>query len=138
MAEQRSELEGYARDPTTTREPLVRKSLWTYLDALLESAELVIDRPKGSSHSRYPSLVYPLDYGYLKGTSGGDGNEVDVWRGTRTPARLDAVVCMADTLKRDVEVKLLVGCSEEEKTVFCDFHNGGEYMAAILVRRGAM
>jgi inorganic pyrophosphatase len=110
-------------------------SFWTYLDMLLQSAELVIDRPRGSSHPRYPSLVYPLDYGYLKGTSGGDGNELDVWRGTSTEAKLDAVVCTVDLLKRDVEVKLLVGCTEEEKTTICDFHNDGEYMAATLLKR---
>ena len=109
------EFEGRARAPTTTKELPVRKSFWTYLDELLESAEVVIDRPKGSPNPRYPSLVYPLDYGYLKGTSGSDGSEVDVWRGTRTPARLDAVVCTVDALKRDVEVKLLVGCPAEEK-----------------------
>jgi inorganic pyrophosphatase len=102
---------------------------------LLQSAELVIDRPRGSSHPRYPSLVYPLDYGYLKGTSGGDGNELDVWRGTSTEAKLDAIVCTVDLLKRDVEVKLLVGCTEEEKITICDFHNDSEYMAATLFKR---
>jgi len=102
---------------------------------LLQSAELVIDRPQGSSHPRYPSMVYPLDYGYLKGTSSGDGNELDIWRGTGTKAKLDAIVCTVDLLKRDVEVKLLVGCTEEEKTTVRDFHNDGEHMAAILLRR---
>jgi inorganic pyrophosphatase len=115
----------------------LKESFWTCLDALLQSAELVIDRPKGSLHPRYPTLDYPLDYGYLKGTSGGDGNELDVWQGTRTEARLDAVVCTVDLLKRDVEVKLLVGCTEKEKTTICDFHNGSEYMAAILLKRTA-
>ncbi len=111
---------------------------WAYLDSLLRSAELVIDRPKGSSHPRYPSLVYPLDYGYLKGVSGGDGNELDVWRGSCTEAGLDAVVCTVDVLKRDVEVKLLVGCTEKEKTTIWDFHNDGRYMGAILLRQRAL
>jgi inorganic pyrophosphatase len=111
------------------------ESFWTYLDVLLQSAELVIDRPKGTSHPRYPSLVYPLDYGYLKGTLGGDGNGLDVWRGTGTQAKLDAIVCTVDLLKRDVEVKLLVGCTEKEKTTVCDFHNDSEYMVAILLKR---
>jgi inorganic pyrophosphatase len=108
---------------------------WTYLDKLLHSAELVIDRPRGSSHPRYPSLVYPLDYGYLKETSGGDGNELDVWRGTCTEAKLDAIVCTVDCLKRDVEVKLLLGCTGQEKIIISDFHNDSEYMAAILLKR---
>jgi inorganic pyrophosphatase len=102
---------------------------------LLQSAELVIDRPRGSAHPRYPSLVYPLDYGYLKGTSGGDGNGLDVWRGTCTEVRLDAIVCTVDCLKKDVEVKLLLGCTEQEKTIISDFHNASENMAAILLKR---
>ncbi len=111
---------------------------WTHLDSLIHSAELVVDRPKGSSHPRYPSLVYPLDYGYLAGTSGGDGNGVDVWRGSLAEGRLDAVVCTVDVLKRDVEVKLLLGCTAEEKATVCDFHNESEYMAAVLVERKTM
>ena len=113
------------------------ESFWTYLDSLIGSAELVIDRPKGSAHPRYPSLVYPLDYGYLRGTSGGDGRELDVWRGSLPEKRLEAIVCTVDLLKRDVEVKLLLGCTEDEKTTVCDFHNDSEHMAAILVRRRA-
>ena len=53
-------------------------AFWTQLDALVQTSELVIDRPKGSPHPRASSVVYPLDYGYLSNTSGGDGNEIDV------------------------------------------------------------
>ena len=113
----------------------MKESFWTYLDSLIQSAELVIDRPKGSSHPRYLSVVYPVDYGYLKGTSSGDGNELDVWRGSLTEERLDAVVCTVDLLKRDVEVKLLLGCTENEKATICNFHNDSESMAAILLKR---
>ena len=40
-----------------------------------------------------------------------------------------------DPLKRDVEVKLLVGCTSEEKAVICNFHNESEYMAVTLLER---
>jgi len=40
-----------------------------------------IDRPRGTAHPRFPEFIYPLDYGYLEGPQGGDGNAVDVWRG---------------------------------------------------------
>jgi inorganic pyrophosphatase len=113
----------------------LKGSFWAHLDSLIQSAELVFDRPKGSSHPRYPSVVYPLDYGYLAGTSGGDGHGIDVWRGTLAEGQLDAVVCTVDILKRDVEVKLLLGCTAEEKAKVCVFHNDSEYMAAILVER---
>lgn len=112
------------------------QSFWAHLDSLVRSTELVIDRPKGSAHPRYPALIYPLDYGYLPGVSGGDGHEQDVWRGSLPEKTLDAIVCTVDLLKRDVEVKLLLGCTGEEQAAICDFHNDGEHMAAILVRRG--
>jgi len=38
-------------------------------------------------------------------------------------------------LKKDVEVKLLVGCTEQEKTTICEFHNNSKYMAAIVLKR---
>ncbi|HIT31859.1 MAG TPA: hypothetical protein IAC25_03365 [Candidatus Enterenecus stercoripullorum] len=38
---------------------------WSALDELVRRSELVIDRPKGSAHPRFPSLLYPLDCGYL-------------------------------------------------------------------------
>ncbi|HET6419823.1 MAG TPA: hypothetical protein VFG19_06695 [Geobacteraceae bacterium] len=68
----------------------------------------------------------------------GDGNEVDVWRGSNSEARLDAVLCTVDILKRDAEVKLLLGCTEREKTAILDFHNASEYMAAVLIERETM
>jgi len=112
----------------------MQASFWTHLEALVASSEIVIDRPSGSSHPRYPSIVYPLDYGYLEGTSGGDGNEIDVWRGSLPEGRLDAVVCTVDVMKRDAEVKLLLGCSPTDKRAVLKFHNT-KYMSAMLVER---
>jgi inorganic pyrophosphatase len=65
------------------------ESFWTYLDTLIRSSELVIDRPKGFSRPHTPSVVYPLDYGYLQGTSSSDGEGIDVWRGS--PSRKDTL-----------------------------------------------
>lgn len=41
---------------------------WLKLDQLVAASNLKIDRPKGTSHPRYPSFIYPLDYGYLEDT----------------------------------------------------------------------
>jgi len=108
---------------------------WTRLDGLIASKEIVIDRPKGSSHPRFPEIVYPLDYGYLNDTSGGDGNEIDVWRGSIKDEALMAVVCTVDTLKNDTELKLLIGCTESEMEIVDRFHNDNEYMSGIIIRR---
>jgi inorganic pyrophosphatase len=109
-------------------------SFWTHLDTLVRSAELVIDRPRGSGHPRNPAVIYPLDYGYLQGTSGGDGAAVDVWRGSLAAGQLDAVVCTVDLEKRDVELKLLLGCTPTEKQIICAFHRSS-WTAALLVER---
>ncbi len=59
-----------------------KTEFWDFLDNLVASHTLVIDRPKGSQHPRYSDLVYPLDYGYLEGTTAIDGGGIDVWLGT--------------------------------------------------------
>ena len=38
-------------------------------------------------------------------------------------------------LKRDSEIKLLIGCTEDEMKTVCDFHNDSELMKGILIRR---
>ena len=113
----------------------MQESFWSNLESLIASSELVIDRPRGSVHPRHPSVTYPVDYGFLKGTSGGDGEGIDVWRGSLPDGRLDAIVCTVDSEKRDSEVKLLLGCSPAEKQVILDFLNLG-CMAAVLIERG--
>ena len=106
---------------------------WERLNLLLEASELVIDRPKNSIHPRYPEIVYPLDYGYLKGTSGGDGNEIDVWCGSIGTQTLNAIACTVDILKRDTEIKLILGCTEDEIEIIKQFHQN-EYMSAIIIK----
>jgi inorganic pyrophosphatase len=107
---------------------------WDYLDRLVAACSLVIDRPKGSAHPRLSEAIYPLDYGYLAGTTANDGAGVDVWRGSGDPKALDAVALTVDLFKQDVEIKLLLGCREDEKQVILDFMNYG-LMRALLVRR---
>jgi inorganic pyrophosphatase len=107
---------------------------WTFLDRLIAESQLVIDRPKGSRHPRYPEKVYPLDYGYLEGTTSGDGNGIDVWLGTSGTRDLSAVILTVDTFKRDTEIKLLLGCSEEETQTALACSNN-DMMRALLVRR---
>ncbi len=107
---------------------------WTRIDQLIAANEVVLDRPRGSRHPRYTDIVYPLDYGYLEGTAGGDGNEIDVWRGSMREGRLVGIVCTIDISKRDTEVKLLIGCTPDEVETVFRFHNN-DYMSAIVIQR---
>ncbi len=107
---------------------------WNALDKLVEDSEIMIDRPHGSVHPRYPNIVYKVDYGYLKNTSSMDGCGIDVWVGTNGKT-VDAIICIVDLMKRDSEIKILIGCTEEEKEIIYNFHNETEYMKGILIRR---
>jgi len=107
---------------------------WATLDAFVATSRLVIDRPRGSRHPRLAEAVYPRDYGYLEGTTAGDGDGTDVFVGTVRPATLDAVVCTADGGKRDAELKLLLGCSNDDMTAILAFLNSVD-LAAILIPR---
>ena len=110
------------------------QEFWQYLERLVASNSITIDRPKGSHHPRYPEIVYPLNYGYLDGTVSGDGAGIDIWVGASDGRQLSAVVLTADLYKQDIEIKILLGCTEEEMQTILAFHNGKE-MRAMLVRR---
>ena len=111
------------------------ESFWKAVDSLVQESEIVIDRPKGSHHPRYPEIVYPVDYGYLNNTTAMDGGGIDVWRGTDTAGKIDAIVCTVDLRKKDSEINSLVGCNAAEKALIMDFHNSSEWMKAILIER---
>ncbi len=109
-------------------------NFWQYLDRLLASNKVIIDRPKGSHHPRYPKVTYPVDYGYLEGTTTVDGGGLDVWRGSLLEKSLTALVLTVDLLKQDIEVKLLLGCTDAEQQAILAFHNDG-LMCAVKVLR---
>ena len=108
---------------------------WQAIDTLVSSGKIVIDRPKGSVHPRFPSIKYDVDYGYIENTASMDGAGIDVWRGSVEGGRCDAIICTVDLWKRDSEIKLLIGCNEEEKEIVYNFHNASEMMKGIMIRR---
>lgn len=110
-------------------------AFWDALDALAAACERVIDRPRGTVHPKYPSFVYPLDYGYLKNTSSADGEGIDIWLGSDARQQIDAVIVTVDLLKRDSEIKILIGCTEDEKRLALRAHNETEFMKGLLIRR---
>ncbi|ARP49771.1 MULTISPECIES: inorganic pyrophosphatase [Caproicibacterium] len=108
---------------------------WNAVNTLLAESEIVVDRPKGSVHPHWPDFVYPADYGYLKGTASMDGSGIDVWIGSELHRQADAILCTIDLLKRDSEIKILIGCTEAEKSLIVNAQNQSSNMKAILVRR---
>ena len=113
----------------------MNEAFWLAMEQLIGSSRVVIDRPKGSAHPRFPQVVYPVDYGYLQDTASMDGDGIDLWRGSDPAAQLEAVICTVDLMKRDSEIKLLIGCTEAEKETILRFHNDFVYMKGLLIRR---
>src|SRR5690606_7266816 len=120
---------------TFTEREIGSSLFWEALDRLVAEHQVVIDRPRGAPHPRFPSMIYPLDYGYLEGTGAVDGGGVDVWLGSDPRGGLDAAAITVDLNKGDIELKLLLGTSEAEKGTILQFLNSGS-MHAVLYRRG--
>jgi inorganic pyrophosphatase len=106
---------------------------WEHLDKLVAASEIVIDRPAGSRDPRFSDYVYPLDYGYLKSTRGGDGAGIDVWIGGLAGRAVVGAICTVDLDKRDSEIKILLGCTPSEVTAIHKAHNFGG-RAGIIIR----
>ena len=95
---------------------------WREIANLVAVNPIKIDRPKGTPHPRYPEVIYPLDYGYLEDTMAADGDGIDVWIGSRAARTLTGILCTFDTLKRDMEIKLLLGCTGADLQIIQQFH----------------
>ena len=82
-------------------------ALWAQLG---QKVRIVIDRPIGHVHKTGGfELVYPVNYGYLPGVPGGDGEEQDAYLlGVNEPVtEADAVVIGVVRRKNDAEDKLI-------------------------------
>lgn len=121
---------------------------WQFADRLVAAHDIVIDRPKNTPHPRWPDVIYPLDYGFLAGTTAGDGDGIDIWVGSALPPNspldgpdggrfVDAIICTVDLLKKDMEIKLLLGCSEDDIRAIEMFLNKGNSLRCMVVRRGS-
>ncbi len=109
-------------------------AFWTRLGELVASSRVVIDRLKGSPHPKFPENIYPLGYGYLEGTTSGDGQGIDVWLGSGDHIQVTGIVCTVDLRKRDAELKLL-GCTPEEARVISEFLYAHPSFQGLLVSR---
>jgi inorganic pyrophosphatase len=96
---------------------------WQGMEQLIVTNKIIIDRPKGNPHPRYPQLIYPLDYGYLENTTAGDGDGIDVWLGSLQTKTLTGILCTFDKIKRDAEIKLLIGCTNNDIQVIREFNS---------------
>lgn len=110
---------------------------WQKVDTLFISSKLSISRRKGETHPLYHNLQYPVDYGHLDDTNGKEDaeNGISVYCGSQ-PRSVTALIVAADILKKDLDVKILVGCTEDEISLVLRFLNQTDYQKTVLIRRG--
>jgi inorganic pyrophosphatase len=113
---------------------MASSTFWTHLDQLVATSHVVIDRPAGTSHPRYPDFIYPFDYGYLENTESMDGGGLDVWIGSLPERRVSAVICTVDVGKRDAEIKVLLGCTHADAQRILTTHNSGTQAGLLIMR----
>lgn len=72
--------------------------------------EIKIDRALGSAHPKHPDLIYPVNYGFIPGVFGGDGEELDVYLlGVDGPVFKSSAQIIAVVHRLDDEEDKLVG-----------------------------
>ena len=93
---------------------------------------VTVDRPIGSCHPEYPDMIYPINYGYVKGIMAPDGEEQDAYIiGIDDPVvefcgRVIAIIQRLD----DVESKLVVapdGMTFTENEIIAKTHFQEKY-----------
>jgi inorganic pyrophosphatase len=97
------------------------EDFWEEMTRLAASSLIVIDRAQGTAHPQHPDMIYPFDYGYIEGTSASDGGGIDVFIGSQSDHALTGILCTFDTIKRDAEIKVLLGCTMRDVWVIRAF-----------------
>jgi len=119
--------------------PLVREHLqWNRWTHCISQNGITIERPHTTAHPDYPSVIYPLDYGFVNETRSTDGEPVDVFVGRGTTG-LVGVILTTDHRQHDREVKLLYDCTPADVYTAHGFINYDQgLLEGVLVVRRSM
>mgnify|MGYP006270185689 CR=1 FL=1 len=103
----------FPRDRAAYRTLLARHFPWDSWQHVIDAQGITLDRPAHTAHPTHPTIVYPMDYGYVKGTCATDEEPVDCFVGTAANG-LVGLIATTDHRKEDREIKLLIDCSPPE------------------------
>ena len=61
------------------REGIIVKMKDKSIEYIGKNVYVIVDRPIGSSHEKYPDHIYLVNYGFVPNTISGDGEELDCY-----------------------------------------------------------
>lgn len=109
---------------------------WQKVDSLYLSGTRKIIKKKGEVHDTFKNLVYPLDYARIEDMKSVSGHGVAVYLGSENRNKVSALVIAADILEKELDVKVLAGCTEEEIEEVLRYLNQTEFQKTVLIKRG--
>lgn len=107
---------------------------WDILNEWLCNNPIIIERKKNTAHPNFSSMIYPVDYGFIKNTHAMDKGGVDIFIGSDKGQKINGVMLVVDTLKHDSEIKVLYKCTLDEILKIERFLNESVYMKAIFIK----
>ncbi len=99
---------------------------------------VTVDRAMGSRHPKYPDIIYPINYGYVGGVTGGDGDAQDAYiLGADTPLELFTGIVIAIVRRlNDVEDKWVVaprGVTFTKEEIAAQLHFQEQYFKTEII-----
>ena len=109
---------------------------WQKVDTLFLSGRVNIEKHQGDRHPVYSNMIYPVDYGHLSDTISITEKGLSVYVGSLKPWSVTSLIVAVDILEKSMDVKMLVGCTEEETNNILHFLNQSDFHKTVLINRG--
>ncbi len=109
---------------------------WQKIDTLFLSGRVNIEKHKGDVHPVYANMIYPVDYGHLNDTLSITDKGLSVYVGTLKPVTVTSLIVAVDILEKSADVKMLLGCTEQETMDILHFLNQSDFHKTVLINRG--
>lgn len=109
---------------------------WQKVDTLFLSGDIHQTKKKGESHDTFKNMIYPVDYGRLEDITGSGEKGVSVYLGSGSRHQVTGLVIAADILAKELDVKILAGCTDEETDEVLHFLNQTDFQKTVFINRG--
>jgi len=64
-----------------------------------------------------------------------DNSGIDVWKGSKNETEINGIFCTIDLFRKDSEIKILVGCTDDEIKKIQIFYDSFESSKGLLILR---